>query len=92
MNEEYLWIRAGERSDYTKEGSVEDLAELLAGELKVTEKLFRYGRYGVTDNDKFKGYNYISLFYGDDNAQPIKGITKEELADLNKRIQEWKKD
>jgi len=89
MNNEYLWIRLGDASDYEKEDSVEDLAESLAGECGIIKRLIRYGRYGITDNDKFKGLNYISLFYGDDDAQPTRPVSNEELTELNKRIKAW---
>jgi len=86
MDKEYLWIRLGDRSGYEKEGSVKDLAESFVQDYGITKKLIRYGRYGVTDKDKFNGTNYISLYYGDDEGQPTRPITKKELAELNEGI------
>ena len=88
----HLWIRLGDAGDYQTESSVEDLAELLAGQFKVTDEFVKYGRYGITDRDKFNGYNYISLFYGDEDANPTQSITQEELTELNRRIKEWHKN
>lgn len=85
MRKEYLWLRMGDNADYTREGSVEDLAETFV-ECGITNKLVRCMKAGITDNDKFKNLNYISLFYGDDDAQLIRLISDKELVELNKRI------
>lgn len=45
-----------------------------------------YYTYGVTDNDVYAGLNYISLYYGDENAEPIEPISDNELAELNKLL------
>lgn len=92
MSKEFLWVRFGDAGSYEKGGSVEDLDEILAGEFNITNEIVRYGRYGITDNDKFKGLNYISLFYGDEDAQPTIPVSREELADLNERIRVWHKE
>jgi len=64
----------------TEEGSVEDLAGTFVEYYNITKELVRYNKYGITDNDKFKNLNYISLFYGDEKAQPIRLISDLELA------------
>jgi len=51
----------------------------------VTTPLVRHSRYGVT-TDGFEGNNHISLFWGDHEAQPIRGLTPAELDEINRRL------
>ena len=87
MVKEYLWLRLGDNTEYNTESSVDDLTESFHN-IGITEELVRYGRYGITDKDIFTGENYISLYYGDDDAQPTRPIEREELEALNRRLKE----
>lgn len=84
---EYLWIRMGDNAEYEKEGSVEDWATNLRDQMedKLPIKFKRCNLYGITA-EYYEGFNYISMFYGDYNAQPIRPITDKELKEINKRL------
>ena len=45
------------------------------------------GDYGVSV-EPFTGYNYISLFWGDDDAQPMKKLTQADIADFKAGIRD----
>lgn len=87
MTKEYLWLRMGSNAEYEKAGSVEDLVNSLT-EFHITNEFTRVLPYGITDKNKFKEHNYISLYYGDKDAQPVRPISDEELINLNKRMRE----
>jgi hypothetical protein len=48
----------------------------------VTEITRRYGQYGV-ETPEFTGYNYVSLYWGDEEAQPTRPVTEAEIARIN---------
>lgn len=82
-NPVWLWLRLGDVAEYEKYDSIEEVKDLFE-EFGLTKDFYRgFGRYGIA-NSEYKGYNYISLYYGDDEAQPIKEISDSELAYLNK--------
>jgi hypothetical protein len=89
-----LWIRCGDADNYNDFGMDYDAAAEYLDRLGVIAPLTRYGQYGVSAPG-FTGWNYISLYWGDDDAQPEGEVTDEELAELNSRLialdrQEWK--
>lgn len=51
----------------------------------VSAPLERCTQYGVS-SPQFRFQNYISLFWGDKDAQPVAEITKAELAELNRLL------
>jgi hypothetical protein len=77
-----LWIRVGDNAEYEQVDDVNDAVECLG----ISNELVRCNTYGVTDNDVYAGLNYISLYYGDEEAEPIEPISDNELAELNKMI------
>jgi len=83
----FLWVRLGDNADYEQYGCLMDFAEFLKTELKITEPFVRHGEYGI-ENSQFSDLNYISLYYGDEEAQAHRGIHKEELEALNTLIKE----
>lgn len=52
----------------------------------------RCNEYGITDYNLFANENYISLFYGDYDAQPTRPITDKELKAFNKRLLKEKEE
>lgn len=80
---EKLWIRMGDNDDYNKEDSPYDagthVSSLLWTENKpeASDIVWREP-YGVDVRPVFRDYNYISLFWGDDDAQPVQQLSKEE--------------
>lgn len=84
---EYTWIRLGDVAEYEKFNSPYE-----AG-LKVKDALapfipeaFYYRAAGVSVPPNFVGNNYISLFWGDENAQWIRDLTKVEKGDFERGV------
>jgi hypothetical protein len=77
-----LWIRCGDADDYNDfDNDFAAAAEYLEM-LGVTGSVVRCTKYGVSA-PSFTGHNYISLFWGDHDAQPEREVTDAELAELN---------
>ena len=80
---EKLWIRMGDNDDYNEESSPYDagvhVSSLIWDENKpeASDIVWRE-KYGVDVHPVFSDYNYISLFWGDDDAQPIRQLSREE--------------
>jgi hypothetical protein len=80
-----LWIRCGDADNYNDFGIDFAAAADYLDMLGVTGSLVRCNKYGVTASG-FAGHNYISLFWGDNEAQPGREVTNAELADLNAHL------
>lgn len=76
-----IWLRLGDNAEYEDYDSIEEIKEIFE-ERELTKDFTRRCQYGV-QNAEFKGNNYISLYYGDEEAQPIKEISDDELGFLN---------
>lgn len=88
-----LWIRCGDADNYNEFGIDLDAAAEYLDMLGVTAPVVRCNKYGVSA-DGFTGWNYVSLFWGDNDAQPEREVTDAELTELNDRLaalsrQEW---
>jgi len=77
----FLWLRMGDNADYEKIDSIEEAKEIFEERELIKNFTFCY-QYGIK-NDEFAGHNYISLFYGNKDADPIRAITSKELIYLN---------
>jgi hypothetical protein len=80
-----LWVRLGDQGDYEAyelpdSDGLEHVAALFA-ELGVGP-LRRIDKYSVTDDRDYAGLNYISVFIGDADAQPLRGLTRREFEEL----------
>jgi len=81
-DKQYVWLRLGDADDYHNFDTIDEVkADLEALGLKKDFKKCR--KYGIS-NSEYKGLNYISLFWGDSEAQPLKPISDKELEYLNK--------
>lgn len=76
-----LWLRLGDNAEYESFDCIEEIKEIFE-ERELTKDFTRRCRYGV-QNSEFKQNNYISLYYGDEEAQPIRKISDGELIFLN---------
>ena len=77
-----LWVRAGDGDNYNAFDGFQDVADYL-GEMGATSPLEWCNEYGVS-SPEFRGNNYISLFWGDDDAQPIRQLTTAERNEVNR--------
>ena len=79
-----LWVRAGDGDNYNAFDSFQEVADYLA-EMGATGPLEWCNEYGVT-SPEFRGNNYISVFCGDDDAQPIRSLTTAEHHEVNRLL------
>ena len=85
---QYIWIRCGDNDDYHKFYNMSKVAAYLK-EMGASHPLFIQGStnpaIGLSDNRDYKNHNYISIFWGGNEAYDVdRGITEEELVELNK--------
>lgn len=78
-----LWVRAGDGDNYNPFDGLHEVADYLA-EMGATdlEQSFWYGFI----SPEYRGHNYLSLFWGDDNAQPIRQLTIHEQKETNRLL------
>jgi len=66
-----LWLRLGDNADYEPYESVADAGEYVGQHTSDRDPAFRSMGLSLTG---FEGENYISLFWGDNDAQPLPGV------------------
>jgi hypothetical protein len=77
----FVWVRLGDADNYNRFDDVADAAEYMA--VFGVKHVYRDQKYGVVANG-FTGHNYISLFYGDGEAQPTGELLDRDVRLLNK--------
>jgi len=84
---EYVWIRLGDVAEYEKFDSPYDAGLKVKSVLApFIPEAFYYRAAGVSVPPKFVGLNYISLFWGDEDAQWIRDLTEEEKRDFERGV------
>jgi hypothetical protein len=84
MTNAQLWVRAGDGDSYNAFEGFQEVADYLA-DMGATGPLEWCNEYGVT-SPEYRGNNYISLFCGDDDAQPIRSLTTAEHNEVNRLL------
>jgi hypothetical protein len=79
-----LWVRAGDADNYNAFDGFQEVADYLA-DMGATGPLEWCNEYGVT-SPEFRGNNYVSLFWGDADAQPIRSLTTAEHNEVNRLL------
>ena len=88
-----VWMRMGDNAEYEPHDSMFEAGSELGGYFDSTSGLTKmpavskHGDYGVSV-DPFTGDNYISLFWGDDDAQPVKKLAQADIADFKAGIRD----
>jgi len=75
---------AGDGDNYNAFDGFQEVAEYLS-EMGAPGLLIACNEYGVT-SPEFRGQNYISLFWGDDDAQPMRSLTTDEQNEINRLL------
>lgn len=93
-----VWMRAGDNADYESFDSMWDAGYDLGGLFGDMNYNMSYKKLpairvyhpgtGIDVGDSFTGYNYVSLFYGDDDAQLTKKFSKSDLTDFRAGMRE----
>ena len=89
-----LWMRVGDQGDYESFDNPYDAGYDIspyfeALRVKRLPKVSRYGVYGVEVGDSFVGpYNYVSLFWGDNDAQPTRDISSADISHFRAGLSE----
>jgi hypothetical protein len=84
MQNAQLWVRAGDADNYNAFDGFQEVADYLA-DMGATGPLEWCNEYGVT-SPEYRGQNYISLFWGDDDAQPTRSLTDAEHNEVNRLL------
>ncbi len=87
----WVWMRLGDNADYEKFDDLFAAGEQAGYHLVGINKIPEIGRvntYGVAIPPYFTGNNYVSLFWGDNDAQPVKAVTVNELVEFKQGIRE----
>ena len=79
-----LWVRAGDSDNYNDFDGLQEVAAYLA-EMGATGPLEWANDLGVS-SPEFRGNNHISLFWGDDTAQPLRSLTTDEHEEVNRLL------
>jgi hypothetical protein len=79
-NMRFIWVRLGDGDGYNHFDNLAEAAEYMA--LFGVKHVQRNQKYGVAAKG-LTGHNYISLFYGDDKAQPTRGLSGKDVRLVN---------
>ncbi len=67
----YVWVRMGDNAEYEKFDSPYDAGIAVGASIMGKATTFRFHDLGVDIPPAYDGHNYVSLFWGDKDAQPI---------------------
>lgn len=78
-----IWIRQGDIGEYESADSIADLdfAERKLGKFKAWQ------RFGFS-TDTHEGRDYVSLYWGDKEAEPVRYLTREEKIEVERLVNE----
>lgn len=79
-----LWLRLGDMDSYSPYDTLEEVRQFM-GDINLHGPLTRANTYGF-QNEQFRGANYISLFWGDIDAQAQAPLSDAELKELNSKL------
>ncbi len=84
-----VWVRVGDMGQYESFDSLEDALDYL-NELKAGEVTgWVYGGMGVgIETANYYGYDFISLFWGDDGANLTAQLDADERMEVEERLEE----
>ncbi len=79
-----IWMRIEDVDDY-EEFDLAAVAERLA--MVGVDYIEQHSKFGVhCPGTRLTGHNYISLYWGDEEANGVKGLTKAEIAQTNEYL------
>jgi hypothetical protein len=84
----WVWVRWGDASNYEKYDSVSETESDFADHLRKGSRVRRWVRYGVQVVPGYDGYNYISIFWGDDDANAARELTSEEKSQIERIVEQ----
>lgn len=79
----FIWVRLGDADNYNRCDDLTDAADFM--DLFGVHQVFRSRMYGV-EADGLTGQNDISLFFGDDAAQPTRELADKDIRFLNNEL------
>lgn len=79
----FIWVRLGDGDGYNRFDDLAEAAEYMA--MFGVQHVHRNQKYGVAAKG-FTGNNYISLFFGDVDAQPTSELSAKNVHFVNKRL------
>lgn len=76
----FIWIRLGDADTYNRFNDLADAAEYMA--LFAVKHVWHCHKFGV-EAEGLTGQNYISLFFGDAEAEPTRDLSGKDVRFLN---------
>ncbi|MDD5589144.1 MAG: hypothetical protein PHP92_03770 [Candidatus Nanoarchaeia archaeon] len=86
----FLWMRLGDNAEYEIVNSYEEVADILL-QAGISNSIKKF-KSGITDHNIFADNNYISLYWGDSDAEFIQDIEDEDINAINRLIGFSKKE
>ena len=80
MNDKIFWYRFGDNAEYISTNFEDFINQLVYRSIEYVY-LASY-EYGL-EAEGFRNLNYISAFFGDKEAQPIRNLTNKEIDYIN---------
>lgn len=88
----WVWMRLGDLGSYERYDTPSDagyaVGEYFSGMGEVPISIKHTTKYGIEIDPWFISYNYISLYWGDSDAQPIRELNHSELNSFVNGIKE----
>jgi hypothetical protein len=75
----FIWVRLGDADTYNRFDNLAEAAEYMS--LFGVRHVHPCQKYGV-ESEGLTGQNYISLFFGDDKAQPTRELSGRDVREL----------
>jgi len=85
---EYVWMRIGDMDDYEHHDNPYDAGNELATGIRDKDFEIKYVSAGVEIIPYYANLNYVSLFWGDDDAQWIRDLSPEEKEEFERGLYE----
>lgn len=77
----WIWVRVGDQDEYESFDSIAEVVAYLHERRALLTPVIRRGKYGV-ESGNHQGLDYISVFWGDVDANPLSAISGEERCEL----------
>lgn len=88
----YLWMRMGDKEEYHKFNKLSDAAKMLSPKIFYDPDQpisIGWGIKSLEISPTFVGHNFIALYWGDSQAQPIRDLTHKEQNLFLNSMTDW---
>lgn len=83
MKDKYVWVRIGDSSEYEKYDSVEEALDALQSIPVHSPLMWRVAGFETLE---LSGEDYVSIYWGDEEASPTRELDKREKKLLDEAL------